>query len=249
MEGMNVLGVIPARFASTRLPGKPLADIHGKPMIQWVYERAKQARGLTQVIIATDDERVLRAAQNFGAQAVMTSSDLISGTDRVAAVADLYFADAYLNIQGDEPLIESESIDAAVELLHSNGRFAIGTLMTQITSAIELSTPSIVKVIVDREGRAIYFSRFPIPYSREQAPENLIAGDFICKRHIGLYAYTREALLRFRSLKPSDLEKAESLEQLRALHDGMSIGVAEVKSASIGVDTPEDLDRVRKLLS
>jgi 3-deoxy-manno-octulosonate cytidylyltransferase (CMP-KDO synthetase) len=241
----KVLAVIPARFGSTRLSGKPLADIHGKPMIQWVYERAKRARGLDGVVVATDDERVVNAVRRFGGDVVLTSPELTSGTDRVAAVADRMQAEIYVNVQGDEPLIEPEIIEKAIELVRS-GRYPIGTLMSRITSVEELRDLSVVKVIADENDRAIYFSRLPIPYSRMSAPES--GGDFACFRHLGLYVYSRETLMRFRELPPCRLERAESLEQLRALAHGISIGVVEVQSRSIGVDTQEDLEKVRRAL-
>ena len=242
---MNVVAVIPARFGAQRLPGKPLADLLGKPMIQWVYEGARRARTPSQFIIATDDPRIEAAARAFGARVVMTSSDIQSGTDRVAAVADQVPADVYVNVQGDEPLIEGEIIDRAVELVTS-GRFRMSTLMTPLRSLEELRNPAVVKVISDLQSRALYFSRHPIPYSRISEPP---AGQpFISRRHLGLYVYTRDLLRDLRKVPPCDLERAESLEQLRALEQGVAIGIAEVQSQSIGVDVPEDLEEVRKLL-
>lgn len=237
--------VIPSRFASTRLPGKPLADIHGKPMIQWVYERASQASGISQVIVATDDERIVDAVARFGGEARMTSPELASGTDRVAAIADQVPADIYINVQGDEPLIDPKAIEAALEWVGS-GRFPMGTAMTALRSEEELRDPSVVKVLADPQGRAVYFSRFPIPYSRSTGP---VAGErFACRRHVGLYVYDRDTLMRFRALPASSWEKAESLEQLRALENGIPIGIAEVNFQSIGVDTPDDLEKVRRIL-
>lgn len=244
-SSVKVLTIIPARFASTRFPGKPLADIHGKPMIQWVYERACQARGISDTVVATDDLRIFQAVQAFGGRVVMTSPHHSSGTDRIAEVADQIPADVYVNVQGDEPLILPEVIEKAVELVRS-GRFSIGTVMTPLKSAQELHDPSVVKVITDQNQRAIYFSRHPIPYSRGVEPA--LGQPFASLRHVGLYVYSREALLRFRSLAPSSLEKGEMLEQLRALSEGIPIGVAEVDFISVGVDTPEDLDLVRKIL-
>jgi 3-deoxy-manno-octulosonate cytidylyltransferase (CMP-KDO synthetase) len=242
---MRVVAVIPARFAAVRLPGKPLSEIHGKPMIQWVYERAKAARGLDDVIVATDDERIARVVEGFGGRAMMTSPDCPSGTDRVAAVADKVPADIYVNIQGDEPMMESAAVEAAVELVRS-GRFQMGTVMTPMRDIEDLSNVAVVKVVADRLGRALYFSRHPIPYSRKPRPEP--GEEFACRRHVGLYTYTRDTLFRIRSLKPSPLEKGEMLEQLRAMQDGIAIGIAEVDFLSIGVDTPEELEKVRKLL-
>lgn len=246
---MRVVAVIPARYAAQRLPGKPLSEIHGKPMIQWVYEQARKARRVHQVIVATDDQRIRQALLNLGAPGAdvrMTDPALASGTDRVAAVADLVPADVYVNVQGDEPLIEPETIDAAVELV-SSGRFPMGTAMTALESEQELRNPAVVKVVADRLGRAMYFSRHPIPYSRGELPAR--GQPWVCHRHLGLYVYARETLMRFRDLPPSPLEKAEVLEQLRALSDGIPIGITEVKSRSFGIDTPEDLERVRNILS
>jgi 3-deoxy-manno-octulosonate cytidylyltransferase (CMP-KDO synthetase) len=241
-----VVIVIPARYASTRLPGKILADIHGKPMIQWVYERACLARCALRVVVATDDKRIEQAVRGFGGEVVMTSPELPSGTDRVAVVADQIQGDVFVNVQGDEPLIDPRSIDAAAELVVS-GRFGMATLMTPLQSEQELVDPSVVKVVADRKGRAIYFSRYPIPYSRGERPAQ--ARDFVSRRHVGLYVFDRATLARFRSLAPSSLEQAEVLEQLRALADGIAIGVAHTEFRAVGVDTPEDLDRVRKILS
>jgi 3-deoxy-manno-octulosonate cytidylyltransferase (CMP-KDO synthetase) len=241
----RVVAVIPSRFASTRLPGKPLSDIHGKPMVQWVYERARAARGLDAVIVATDDERVASAVRKFGGQVAMTAPELPSGTDRVAAVAAKHAADIYVNIQGDEPLMDPRAIEAAVELVRS-GRFPMATVMTPLRSAEELANPAVVKVIADRTGRALYFSRHPIPYSRQAAPGP--GEPFACRRHVGLYVYARETLRRLTQLPPSPLERGESLEQLRAMEDGIPIGIAEVDFVSIGVDTPEELEKVRRHL-
>jgi 3-deoxy-D-manno-octulosonate cytidylyltransferase len=242
-SALQVVSVIPARYGSTRLQAKPLADILGKPMIQWVYEKSTKVRGVSRTIVATDDERVADAVKKFGGEVVMTSVDLQSGTDRVWAVAQKIPGDIFINIQGDEPLIEPSAIEAGLELVRS-GRFPMATVMTPLESIEELREPSVVKVIADQTGRAIYFSRHPIPYSRGEIPVK----DFVCRRHVGLYIYTREVLQRFSSLPPSALEKAEVLEQLRAMDAGIPIGITEVKFTSIGVDTPEDLERVRQHL-
>jgi 3-deoxy-manno-octulosonate cytidylyltransferase (CMP-KDO synthetase) len=241
----GVLAVIPARYGSTRLPAKPLADIHGKPMIQWVFEAAARARGVDRVVVATDDHRIEAAVQAFGGEAVLTSPEIASGTDRVAAVGRMIPAGIYANVQGDEPLITPEAIEAGIELVRS-GRFPLGTVMTRLRTEQELRDPSVVKVVADGEGRALYFSRLPIPYGRGPLPAP--GGAFACRRHVGLYVYRGETLQRFSGLAPSPLEKAEVLEQLRALENGIPIGVVEVEFTSIGVDTPEDLDRVRRLL-
>jgi 3-deoxy-manno-octulosonate cytidylyltransferase (CMP-KDO synthetase) len=244
MGQSKIVIVIPARYGSTRLQAKPLADIHGKPMIQWVYERSKRARGVSRVVVATDDSRIEQAVKKFGGEAVMTSPDLQSGTDRVAAVAREIPGDIYVNVQGDEPLIEPSAIEAGIELVAS-GRFPIGTVMTPLKSKDELLDPSVVKVIADKTDRAVYFSRHPIPYSRGPIPDR---APYASMRHVGLYVYSREALQKFTSLPASALEKAEVLEQLRAMDQGIPIGIKQVDFTSIGVDTPEDLEKVRKIL-
>ena len=246
MSSLRVIAVIPARYASTRLPAKPLADILGKPMIQWVYERAREARGVDEVYVATDDERIAKVVQNFGGKVCLTSPDIQSGTDRIAAVAREVTGDIYVNIQGDEPLMEAHAIEAGVKLV-SSGRFPMATVMVPFASMEELDEPSVVKVIADSEGRSIYFSRHPIPYSRGPRPARL--EDLVCRKHVGLYVYTRETLFKFSALPASALEKAEVLEQLRALQAGIPIGIEEVDFESIGVDTPEDLEKVKKILS
>ena len=238
--------VIPARYGSTRLPTKPLADINGKPMIQWVYERAKKTRGIERVIVATDHEKIESAVKNFGGEVMMTSSELKSGTDRVAAVADQVSGEIFVNVQGDEPLIEGPVIEKGIALVQS-GKFPMATVMTLLRTTQELDDPSVVKVIADDTGRAVYFSRFAIPYSRGLRPET--GKPFVCFRHVGLYIYTRETLARFRSLPVSALEQAEVLEQLRALQNGIPIGITEVDFISIGVDTQDDLEKVRGILN
>lgn len=237
--------VIPARMGSTRLAAKPLVEIHGKPMIQWVYERASQARGISEVWVATDDERIAQTVKSFGGQAQMTSPDIQSGTDRVAAVADRVAAEIYINVQGDEPLIDPVAIEKALDLVRSK-RFPMSTVMTPIRSVEELHDLSVVKVISDRLDRALYFSRLPIPYSRGAVPQDL--KEVACHRHVGLYVYRRDTLYQFRDLPPSRLEKGEVLEQLRAMENGVPIGITEVDFVSIGVDTQADLDQVRKYL-
>jgi 3-deoxy-manno-octulosonate cytidylyltransferase (CMP-KDO synthetase) len=219
--------------------------IHGKPMVQWVYEQAKKARGVDRVVVATDDVRISQVVQQFGGEFVMTSPDLASGTDRVAAVADQMDADIYVNLQGDEPLMDPLAIEKAVDLVRLQ-QFPMATVMTPLKTREELHDPSVVKVIADKNSRAIYFSRLPIPYSRGPQPEG--GGAFTCKRHVGLYVYTQSTLLQFRSLPVSGLEKAEVLEQLRALENGIAIGITEVDFVSIGVDTLEDLEKVRQIL-
>lgn len=242
---MKKIAVIPARYGATRLPGKPLLEIQGRPMIQWVYEAASKARGLDDVIVATDDLKIQKAVESFGGKAVMTSPDLKSGTDRVAAVADEIPADIYINVQGDEPLIEPATIEKALSLVES-GQFEMSSVVTPLKNRQELDSLSTVKAIMDKKGRALYFSRYPIPYSRNAAPHS--PEEWACYRHLGLYVYRKETLMRLRKLEPSLLELGESLEQLRALENGISIGLGIVDSISLGVDVQDDLESVRKLL-
>jgi 3-deoxy-manno-octulosonate cytidylyltransferase (CMP-KDO synthetase) len=235
-----VLGVIPARFASTRFPGKALAVIAGKTMLQHVCQRAVEARSLSRVIVATDDPRIFQEARRFGAEVRMTSPDHPSGTDRVAEVASVEPADLVVNIQGDEPLIDPAAIDAAVNGLLRRTDAPMGTLKKRIEDPRELSDPHVVKVITDLAGDAIYFSRSLIPFPRgEQAPHY---------KHVGLYVYRREFLLGYSRMPVGPLERAEKLEQLRALENGHRIHVVETTYESLGVDTPEDLERVSKLV-
>ncbi len=239
---MSIIVIIPARYASTRLPQKVLADIHGKPMIQHVYERAKRTKGVSSVVIATDHEDVLRAADKFKAEAVMTPDSLNSGTDRVAFVAKDRSEKIVVNIQGDEPLLDFKSVENSIELVTS-GRFKIATPAAPISDSESLQNPNVVKVLVDANQKAVYFSRFPIPYSRVEA-----TSDFSCRHHLGIYVYDRKTLLEFTELKRSTWEVQESLEQLRALYHGISIGVAHADKPTQAVDTLEDLEKVRKQL-
>jgi 3-deoxy-manno-octulosonate cytidylyltransferase (CMP-KDO synthetase) len=238
---MDVVVFIPARFASTRLEGKPLEKIGGKPMIQWVYERAQRASLVTSVTVATDDERIRDAVRAFGGTAVMTSPDHLSGTDRVAEAARTVSAEIIVNLQGDEPLVEPAMIDAAVRPLMDDGDQAlnVSTLKTRITDAAELNDPNVVKVACDRLGNALYFSRSPIPYA---------AAAGLSFKHIGLYVFRRDFLLEFSALEQSPLELAEGLEQLRCLENGHRIKVVETPFDPVAVDTPEDLERVRALV-
>jgi 3-deoxy-manno-octulosonate cytidylyltransferase (CMP-KDO synthetase) len=237
----RILGVIPARFASSRFPGKALASIAGKPMIQHVFERAKRSRYLSDLLIATDDDRIVSAARSFGAPVKLTRSDHASGTDRCAEIASADPADFVVNIQGDEPLIDPEAIDAAVLSLLGEPDVSMGTLMKRIEDRNEIANPNVVKVVADLRGRAIYFSRLPLPYVREGSP------DPVRFKHIGLYVYRRDLLLSYSDLPVGPLEQAERLEQLRALENGHSIRVVETEYDSLGVDTPEDLKRVSQL--
>jgi len=237
----KILGVIPARFASSRFPGKVLVPIASKPMLQHVYERASQARYLTSTIIATDDERVFAAARQFGAPVRMTRGDHVSGTDRVAEAASADNAEIVVNIQGDEPLIDPGAIDAAILAVEHNTEVVMSTLKKRIEDPREAGDPNVVKVVTDLSGDALYFSRCAIPFARggEDAPHF---------KHIGLYVYRRRFLLEYSSLPLGPLERAERLEQLRALENGYKIRVVETDYESLGVDTPADLERVLQLL-
>jgi 3-deoxy-manno-octulosonate cytidylyltransferase (CMP-KDO synthetase) len=236
----KILGVIPARLQSSRFPGKVLAEIASKPMVQHVYERASQARYLTSTIIATDDERVVEAARAFGARVRMTRPDHPSGTDRVAEVASAENAEIVVNIQGDEPLIDPDAIDAAILPLVHDPSVVMSTLKKKIENPREIQDPNVVKVVTDRAGDAIYFSRCPIPYERDR----LAAGAPPYFKHVGLYVYSRDFLMEYPVLPVGPLEQAERLEQLRALENGYRIRVVETEYESVGVDTPEDLERV-----
>jgi 3-deoxy-manno-octulosonate cytidylyltransferase (CMP-KDO synthetase) len=237
----KILGVIPARFASSRFPGKVLAEIAGKPMLQHVWERASMARYLPSILVATDDERVYAAARAFGAIVRMTRADHLSGTDRVAEAASADTAQIIVNIQADEPLIDPEAIDAAVLPLVHDADIEMSTLMKRIENPDEIEDPNVVKVVTDRQGDAIYFSRSPIPYIRDSA------GAKPHYKHIGLYAYRRDFLLGYSALPVGPLERVERLEQLRALENGYRIRVVETESESLGVDTPQDLARVSRM--
>jgi 3-deoxy-manno-octulosonate cytidylyltransferase (CMP-KDO synthetase) len=242
----RILGVIPARFASTRFPGKALALLAGKTILQHVFERARDARYLTHIVIATDDERIAAAARSFRAPVRMTRADHFSGTDRVAEVASADTAELIVNIQGDEPLIDPTAIDAAVLAMVDDFECPMGTLKKAMEDPREIEDPNVVKVVTDRTGRAIYFSRSPIPFVRSGQP---VASHPVRYKHIGLYVYRREFLLGYSDLPVGPLEQAERLEQLRALENGHPIRVVETEYESLGVDTPEDLDRVAALYS
>lgn len=234
--------IIPARYASTRLPGKPLIKIHDKTIIQWVYERAFQSKLAQEVIIATDDERIYQSVKEFGGHVKMTASSHQSGSDRIAEIAkenpDLKII---VNVQGDEPLITSESIDNAINCLISDKNADISTLIREITEQEEISNPNIVKVVTDNFGKALYFSRAAIPYER-------VSGHAKFYAHIGLYAYRRNSLLKMTELPQTNLEKAECLEQLRALQNGMTIKTVVVDYKPIGIDTPEDVEEFKRYL-
>ncbi|HET7343571.1 MAG TPA: 3-deoxy-manno-octulosonate cytidylyltransferase [Methylomirabilota bacterium] len=229
---MNVLGVIPARLASTRLPRKVLRDIAGKPMIAWVYEHARRAPDLSDLLVATDSEEVLQACRGLGIPAMMTAADHPSGTDRVWEVAQSRPADVYVNIQGDEPLISPSHVTKLVEPFHDPGT-QVSTLCI-VASAEEVLSPTVNKVVFGAGGRALYFSKHGIPFDRDRRGVTRY-------KHIGLYAYRKAALDRFHALPPSTLEQAEGLEQLRFLENGVPITVVQTTEATVGVDTEEDL--------
>jgi 3-deoxy-manno-octulosonate cytidylyltransferase (CMP-KDO synthetase) len=247
---MSIVVVIPARYASTRFPGKPLASILGKPMIQRVYERAAQASCADRVVVATDDERIARVVAGFGGEVQMTRSDHATGTDRLAEVAGRLDAELLINVQGDEPLIDPRMIEAAAAPLMADAAIPMGTLRTALKTWEEYRDPNVVKVVCDARGFALYFSRAPIPYPRDlpQGSAQLSPGGLGLSRHVGLYVYRRDFLLRFASLPPSSLEQLEKLEQLRALENGHAIRVVTTELTSLGVDTPEDLPRVEDFL-
>ena len=253
---MKVVGIIPARYDAVRLPGKVLADIAGQPMIEHVYQRASQADSLDELLVATDAERIAQVVQNFGGQAVMTSPEHKSGSDRIAEVAKDLECDVVVNIQGDEPLIEPAAIDALVEPFGAIPDLRMSTLATRLDDYSTHLKPSVVKVVVDKEGFALHFSRSPIPYFRldtsAEWPNNRSRqhpqSGLWPLRHLGLYAYTRETLLWLSSLPQTPLEITERLEQLRALENGCRIKVVEVEYQSISVDTPEDLRLVRQMM-
>lgn len=241
---MKTIGVIPSRFKSSRLEGKPLADINGKPMVQYVYEAASGASELDSVVVATDDERIAAAVRGFGGQVVMTREDHACGTDRVAEVVAARDADLVVNIQGDEPLLDPLMINECVQALKSNPGVGMSTLVKRVGEEV-YNDPSVVKVVRDIRGRALYFTRSLVPYPRFKVPQ------FQVFEHIGMYAYTRECLEQITQLPQTPLELVEGLEQLRALENGIAIQVVETKSTRplVSVDTPQDLERVRLIMT
>ncbi|HQP91099.1 MAG TPA: 3-deoxy-manno-octulosonate cytidylyltransferase [Candidatus Omnitrophota bacterium] len=241
---MDVIGVIPARYSSVRFEGKILADILGKPVIQHVWENALKAKTLNELIIACDDQRVYKAATEFGAKAVMTAKEHTSGTDRIAEAVSDRDVKVVINIQGDEPLIHPSMIDDVAYSLLNDSTISMATLMKRIEHEEEITDANVVKVVVDKKGRALYFSRCPIPFVREEEP-----GMRVHYKHIGLYGYTKDFLFTYKNLAPSKLEKLEKLEQLRVLENGYSIKVTETKYETIGVDTRDDLEKVKQYLN
>lgn len=238
---MEAVGVIPARYRSVRFPGKALADLLGMPLVQHVYLRARQAQSLGTLVVATDDERICQVVKDFGGEAILTSRDHSSGTDRLAEVAASLSAALYVNIQGDEPLVDPRDIDRLVESLRADPGLEMATMRRRIENEADLHNPNVVKVVVDSSGEALYFSRSPIPFSRGARKASSY-------RHIGLYAYRRELLLEISEWPMGDLEKSEQLEQLRVLERGRRIKVLDAVGDCVGVDTPEDLERVRGIL-
>jgi 3-deoxy-manno-octulosonate cytidylyltransferase (CMP-KDO synthetase) len=241
---MASIVIIPARYESSRFPGKPLYSLKGKPLIQHVFENAKRSTLAADVIVATDSETIFEKVFAFGGKAVMTDQKHPSGTDRIAEVAASMKYDIIVNVQGDEPLIRPEMIDDVIALL-SDQRASIGTLVKKIENAEEINDPNVVKAVFDREGFALYFSRAPIP---SHARHSEIHTPCYYK-HIGMYSYRRDTLLSLAAMQPTELEKTEKLEQLRALENGIRIKVKETFFETYGVDTPEDLERVEKWLS
>ena len=240
---LQVVALIPARFASTRFPGKPLADIDGRPMIEHVYRRAAASPAVSRVIVATDDLRIATRVADFGGNVRLTRADHLTGTDRLAEVAATLDCDIVVNVQGDEPLLDPRAISEAIAPF-ADPAISITTLYRRILTPAELSNPDIVKVVIDRGGFALYFSRAPIPFARDPR-----GGWPPLYRHVGLYAYRRHTLMLMASLDPTPLERAEALEQLRALEHGIRIKTVETAYDSIGVDTPQDLEQVRRLFN
>ena len=248
-QPLHTVAIIPARYHSSRFPGKPLADLAGRPMVEHVYRRAAAARGVDAVVIATDDGRIAEAVQRFGGVVRLTSPAHPSGLDRVAEVASDLACDVVVNVQGDEPLIEPAMISQAVDALHGDETVEMSTLRRRLEHPAEYVSPHVVKVVTDVEGNAMYFSRAPIPFRREDDTAPGSGGRQAIYKHIGLYAYKRSFLLKIASLPRTALEISESLEQLRALEHGFRIRAVVTTYDSIGVDTPEDLERVRRHLA
>lgn len=243
---MKTLGIIPSRYGSSRFPGKPLHLLCGKPLVAWVVEAVKKAKALDDVIVATDDERIVAAVETHGGKAVMTPSELPSGTDRIACAAGNFADDDILvNIQGDEPLISPNLIDALVGRMKEDSKWDMATAVTPIKSLDDLNAKTVVKVVLDRDDGALYFSRAPIPFDRDHEPD-IKSGLWV--RHLGIYAYRGAFLKKYISEPPCDLEKTEKLEQLRALWMGAKIAVIRTDDEGVGVDTPEDAVRIEAIL-
>ncbi|MEK6650250.1 MAG: 3-deoxy-manno-octulosonate cytidylyltransferase [Bacteroidota bacterium] len=245
---MTVVGVIPSRYGSTRLPAKPLVDLLGKPMVQHVFERVRAATTIHRAVVATDDERIAEAVRAFGGDVVMTSPDIRSGSDRVAAVARMIPGDIFVNIQGDEPLISSAMIDAAVRVVSEHPDVQMGTLVRPLDDPADITNPSVVKVAIAANGDALYFSRSAIPHVRdEQDPRRWVSSGMLYK-HIGIYVFRRAFLEIFSSLPEGKLEQAEKLEQLRVLEAGYRIRTGLTQHDSVPIDTPEDVEKVVRMM-
>ncbi len=238
---MDTIGVIPARFKATRFEGKVLADLSGKSVIQRVYEAAKKSRALDEVIVATDDERICTAVEGFGGKAVLTSPDHQTGTDRLTEVVNPLDVRVIVNIQADEPLIHHTMIDELVNTMLDDHSIPIATVIKRIEKREETRDPNVVKVVINKSGFALYFSRSPIPFERGEEAKRFY-------KHLGLYAYTKDFLFTFTNLPKSELERVESLEQLRILEHGFKIKTIETNFETVGIDTPEDLERAKVLL-
>jgi 3-deoxy-manno-octulosonate cytidylyltransferase (CMP-KDO synthetase) len=244
----QVIVVIPARYASQRLPAKPLVDLLGKPMIQRVYEQAAQSSLPSRVIVATDDQRIADVVLGFGGDVMMTSPEIKSGSDRVAAVAREVPGDIFVNVQGDEPLIPPEMIDQAVRVLLDDPAAMVGTLVKALASVEELMSPAVVKVVMSEDRYALYFSRTPIPYLRDVRDHAQWIQHHTFYKHIGMYVFRKDFLLKYTSMPESELERAERLEQLRILERGFKIKVGITNHDSISIDTPDDVLRVVEVL-
>jgi len=244
VDAARVVIVIPARYGSTRLPGKPLVDLAGKPMIQRVFEQAKKAKTAGRVIVATDDERIIKVVEGFGGEARMTRPDHRTGTERIAEVAAHTEGEIFVNVQGDEPLLDPVAVDTAVNALREEPAAAIATVAVLIRTPGDIMDPNVVKTVLDFEDNALYFSRAPIPWVRDSAAK--IHARHL--KHLGLYVFQREALLEYPTLPQGELERIEQLEQLRWMENGWKIRVAEVEHDAVSVDVPEDVKRVEELL-
>ena len=255
---MKVYGIIPSRFGSSRFPGKPLAILAGKPLVAWVVEAVKKAKGLDEVLVATDDERIVKAVEEYGGKAVMTPSELPSGTDRIACAArnflgaDFADDDILVNIQGDEPLIDPALVEQLAAKLKDDPRWSMATAVTPIKCGSDFAAKTVVKVVLDRDDGALYFSRAPIPCDRDNEPDfslNPSTPQSLYVRHLGIYAYRGAFLKKYIAEPPCPLEKTEKLEQLRALWMGAKIAVVRTEDEGVGVDTPEDAERVAAILA
>ncbi len=249
---MQIIAVIPARYASTRFPGKLMADLAGKPVIQHVYEQTLKASMVSRVIVATDDQRIVDVIRHIGGEALITKTSHETGTDRLAEVAGKLEADIIVNVQGDEPLINPSMIDQAIAPFLDNRDLKMGTLKSRVRCLHDFLSPNVVKVVTDNNGYALYFSRSPLPFFRDKwqdlKDEAFSAGRLLCYKHVGLYVYKRDFLIEYAAMPQTFLELSEKLEQLRALENGIRIRVVETDFESLGIDTPEDLNKARERL-